>query len=219
MKALVLGATGLVGGWCLKFLLEDPDFTQVIAAGRAPVAPAPRLAFESLDFERRSGRSLPKADAVFCCLGTTLRKAGSPEAFRRVDHDFVLQAANDSLAGGARKFLLVSSQGADPASPFLYPRVKGEIERDVAALPFESVQILRPGLLLGDRRESRPVEAAALMILRKISFLLGGPLRRFRPIPARSVGLALARIAKFGHPGTRVWSSEELAAFAAETGL
>ncbi len=214
-RALVLGATGLVGSWCVKFLLEDPDFAQVIAAGRSPLPAAPKLAFEPVDFERLAERPLPAADDVFCCLGTTRKKAGSAEAFRRVDFDYVLAAARAGRASGARNFYLVSSQGADASSPFLYPRVKGEIEAAVSGLGFESVQILRPGLLLGERTERRPLEAAALSLLGKLSFLLMGPLAGLKPIPARAVGHALVLISKRGERGTRIWPSAEIASLAA----
>ncbi len=214
-RALVLGATGLVGGWCLKFLLEDPGYAQVIAAGRTPLPPAPKLAFEPVDFERLAERPLPPVDEVFCALGTTRKKAGSAEAFRRVDFDYVLAAAQAARAAGARTFCLVSSQGADASSPFLYPRVKGELERAVSGLCFESVQILRPGLLMGERKQHRPAEAAAIAFLHKISFLLAGPLRGLRPIAAETVGKALVLSSKIGGRGTRIWSSAEISSLAA----
>src|SRR5215218_129038 len=171
--ALVLGATGLVGGLCLDLLLEDPAWSRVtVVARRSSGRTHPRLAEVVADFERLEEHAEAFAvDAVFCCLGTTIRKAGSREAFLRVDHDYPVAAARLASARGARRFLLVTALGADAGSRVFYNRVKGEVERDVSALPFEGVALLRPSLILGERAGRRPAEAAAQVVMGALGFL------------------------------------------------
>jgi uncharacterized protein YbjT (DUF2867 family) len=147
---------------------------------------------------------------VFCCVGTTIRAAGSQEAFRRVDHDLPVKAARVASAAGARHFLLVSAAGADAGSRIFYNRVKGETEAEVAALPFAGVALLRPSLLLGDRGESRPAEALAQRLAPLLSPLLAGPLRRYRAIHARTVAAAMVRLAKEGVSGSRTMESDQI---------
>ncbi len=214
-RAVVLGGSGLVGGACLRLLLEDPDYAEVWSLGRRQAGDSGKLRSRVVDFARLGETAFPAADALFCCLGATRRKAGSAEAFRRVDFDYVLAAARQALAAGCARFLLVSSQGADARSPFLYPRVKGEIEAAAAALPFSSVLIFRPGLLLGPREESRPLEQLAQLAMGALAPLLAGPLAGLRPIAGETVALAMIRAAKAGGTGVRRFSSREIAAMGA----
>jgi uncharacterized protein YbjT (DUF2867 family) len=214
--ALVLGATGLVGGECVDLLLDDPRWSRVVAAGRRPFEREhPRLEQRVVDFDRLSAHAAAlRADDVFCCLGTTIRAAGSREAFRRVDHDYVLEAARLALEGGAGRFLLVSAVGADPRSRIFYSRVKGETERDVRALGYRTVAVFRPSLLLGDRGELRSGEKLAEWLAVPISPLMIGPLARFRPVHARAVAAAMVRGAAGFPPGVHTVESEEIRALA-----
>jgi len=157
-SALLAGATGLVGGHVLEQLLADETWSRVVTVGRRPIAQRhDKLEQRILDLGALDAvGDLPHADDVFCCLGTTIKQAGSQEAFRRVDHDFVLSLANAGLRTGATQFLLVSAIGADPEARVFYSRVKGEVESAVRALPYRAVQIFRPGLLLGHRSQPRP---------------------------------------------------------------
>jgi uncharacterized protein YbjT (DUF2867 family) len=165
----------------------------------------PKLTQEIVDFSKEPPT---RADDVFCCLGTTIKKAGSQAAFRAVDYYAVLSLAK---AGGAR-FFLVSSLGADARSAVFYSRVKGEIEASAAQLPFEAVFILRPSLLLGDRGEFRLKEkiAEAAMFLLK-PFLLG-PLRKYRAIEAEVVAKAMLALARSGRKGVNILESDEIQA-------
>jgi uncharacterized protein YbjT (DUF2867 family) len=195
--ALLLGATGLVGGHCLERLLAEERYARVVVLGRRPSGREhPKLEEHRVDFERLGeARERFAVDDVFCCLGTTIREAGSQGAFRRVDHDYPVEAARLASSQAASRYLLVSSVGADPGSRFFYSRVKGEAERAVQALPFAAVWVLRPSLLLGERGETRPGERAAQLVLRPLGPLMVGPLRRYRPIHARDVAAAMVRLA------------------------
>ena len=214
---LVLGATGLVGGEALKLLLDDPAFDRVVVLGRRPLgamggARRGKLHEEVVPLDRMGER--PEAfavDQVLCALGTTIRVAGSQEAFRRVDHDYPLEAARLALAGGATHYLLVSAMGANAGSRFFYNRVKGELERDLRALPFRALTIARPSLLLGARAELRLGEEVA----KKLGRMIPG---RYRPIAARDVAAALVRAAREDRSGVRVLDSPDLRAIARGAG-
>jgi uncharacterized protein YbjT (DUF2867 family) len=217
-SAVVLGATGLVGGHCLDLLLADGGWERVTVVGRRPIAREnPRLVQRVVDFDRLDDDADAfAADDVFCCLGTTIKDAGSREAFRRVDHDYPVAAARLAVERGARRFLLVSALGADPRSRVFYNRVKGETERDVSALGFEGVAIFRPSLLLGDRERRRTGEAFAQTIFPALSPLLIGPLRKYRAVHAATVARALVRVARDGFRGIRILESDEIAAVGAD---
>ena len=211
--ALVLGATGLVGGLCLEMLLADGAWERVTALVRRPTGRShPRLAEVVADLDRMHEHvEAFAATDVFCGLGTTIAKAGSQEAFYRVDHDYPVAAAKLASEQGARQFLIVTALGGNPASRVFYNRVKGEVERDVAAFPFEGVAILRPSLILGPRDERRPAEALAQKLAPLASPLLWGPLRKYRAVPATRVAAAMVRLAKQGVRGLRVLESDEIA--------
>jgi uncharacterized protein YbjT (DUF2867 family) len=211
-SAVLLGATGLVGGHCLELLLGDPAYARVTTLGRrASGRTHPRLDEQVGDVDRLIGElaSFQGAD-VFCCLGTTIRAAGSQEAFRRVDHDLPVHAAKVASERGALHFLLVSAAGADSSSRVFYNRVKGETEAEVAAFPFAGVALLRPSLLMGARQERRPAEAAAQKVAPLLAPLLVGPLRKYRAIHASVVAAAMVKLARDGVRGTRVLESDQI---------
>jgi uncharacterized protein YbjT (DUF2867 family) len=190
-RALIAGATGLVGDRCLARLLDHPAYDRVTVLSRRPLALShAKLHIELVDFD---GLQSPgkRCDELFCCLGTTIKKAGSQEAFRRVDHDYPLALAKLGKAAGARQFLLVSALGADAQSSVFYSRVKGETERDIAAIGLPKVIFMRPSILLGERREHRAGERAGIFVGRLIAPLLVGPLRKYRPIHADDVAAAM----------------------------
>ncbi|MEZ5402439.1 MAG: oxidoreductase [Bryobacteraceae bacterium] len=187
--ALLAGATGLTGGCLLRELAGRYSTTYVLA--RRTIGLPPRCALIEVDFDRLPA-VLPGAD-VYCALGTTIRKAGSREAFRRVDYGYPLAIARAARAGGARQFLLVSSVGADPGSANFYLRVKGELEEALAGVGFDALHLFRPGVLLGDRGESRPGEAIGKVISIAVGALLAGPLRKYRAMPADRLARAMVQ--------------------------
>ncbi|MCZ8115047.1 NAD(P)H-binding protein [Silanimonas sp.] len=210
-RVLLTGASGLVGGQVLKRLLASGEPFEVVAPTRAPLmAQSPRLrniVYDSSTAERRTDsglrRSLAglKADIWICALGTTMGKAGNQAAFVAVDRDLVLKFAALSRALGARHAILVSSVGADAKSGNFYLRVKAEAERGLAEQNFPRVDILRPGLLLGERGERRPGEHLAQRLAPLYNPLLLGPLARFRAIEASAVAGAAVALARDGGSG------------------
>ena len=210
-RALLIGASGLVGRQVLSTLLDDPAYGQVHAWVRRPLARAhDKLVQQVVDFEHLDRVETPAVDAVFCCLGTTLKVAGSQAAFRRVDHDHVLACARAARAAGARHFLLVSALGADARSRVFYSRVKGEAEADVCALGYPSVTLARPSFLVGERAERRLGEALAIQVLTPLSRLVPA---RLRPVADIAVARALVDAAARGRPGVEIIGSDRIQAF------
>ncbi len=211
--ALLLGATGLVGRRCLAHLLAHPAWTAVTALARRPTGVAhPRLR-EVVAAPLEPARLDPAhfaCDDLVVALGTTLRAAGSREAFRRVDHDLVLDVARRARAAGARRVALVSSVGADARASAFYLRTKGEVEDALAALGFEQTELLRPSLLVGARAERRPLEAVGVAAASGLRALLGGTLRRYRPIDADVVARAAVAALAAGTPGVHVRAYDAL---------
>lgn len=211
--AWIAGASGLVGSFTLRGLLESPEYSRVIALGRRELAlQHPKLLQSRVDFAVLD--PMRGVSDVYCCLGTTIREAGSREAFRRVDHGFVLSLAEAAVHSGASQFLVVSSVGADPQSKSFYLRVKGEVERDLAQWPFSALHIFRPSLLLGPRGKVRPGEMAGAMLSRLGGPLLRGKLARYRPISAATVAAAMLRAGAEGRPGRHVLENGGMIALA-----
>jgi uncharacterized protein YbjT (DUF2867 family) len=209
MKLLLVGSTGLVGRHVLDLALADGRIDAVVAPVRRNVAYHPKLLAPTVDFE-----CLPndvdwwRANAVICTLGTTMRAAGSQEAFRRIDHDYPLAVANLARQHGTPTFALNSAMGANPSSRFFYNRVKGELELDLATLGFQSLTFVRPGLIGGKRDATRPAEQMASLILGTLHPILP---RRLRINPAEQIAQALIDAAVAAHPGTHIVGSAELA--------
>jgi uncharacterized protein YbjT (DUF2867 family) len=199
--AVVAGSTGLVGSRLIELLAAAPEYTLVVAlARRLPSAEARgKVQWRSVEFDRldqvlsdiRGSEAVP-LDA-YCCLGTTIKTAGSQDSFRRVDFDYVLQVGRWARAAGARRVIVVSALGADPASRVFYNRVKGEAEQALGALGLPSLVVLRPSLLDGERIEMRPGERLTLKLVRPISGLLPRSVRPVRDVDVAAAMLAAAR--------------------------
>ena len=200
--ALVVGATGLVGAATLNLLLDSPGSSSVIALVRRSSGRShPKLVERVTDFAALETIETPPLGTVFCALGTTIKNAGSLDAFRRIDYELPLRIARWALGRGAQHFILVSSVGADPASANGYLRVKGELERDLAALGYSVVDIFQPSVLLGPRGEFRPAEWISKLALQALPFLLLGPLRKYRAVRAGDVAAAMVAVARQPVPG------------------
>lgn len=206
---LIAGATGLVGRIALAKALDHPRVPRVVAPTRRALPAHPGLINPIVDYE-----ALPadadwwRVDAVICALGTTRAKAGSAEAFYRVDHDYPLTVARHARAHGARAFALVSAIAADAGSRLLYNRTKGEVEASIGALDYPSYTIVRPGLIGGKRDEFRPMERVSDVILTVLGPVLP---RQWRISPAANIAAALIEAALEARPGRHVVSAAALA--------
>jgi uncharacterized protein YbjT (DUF2867 family) len=207
---MLVGATGLVGGAVLRQAQDNAHVTRIVAPTRRELPPHPKLENPVVDFEHLPADAPWWAvDCVVCTLGTTIRKAGSQEAFHRVDHDYPLAVARLARQHGARAFALNSATGADPRSRFFYNRVKGEVEEALQGVGFSSLTIVRPALIGGDRDEFRPAEFVATGILR-----LAGPLlsRRYRMVPHERLASVLLEAAVTAPRGEHIIESEAITA-------
>ncbi|MDR0181862.1 NAD-dependent dehydratase [Lysobacter arvi] len=209
MKLMIVGSTGLVGRHALQAVLAHPGIERVVAPVRRALVEHPRLLSPIVDFDALPvDASWWSVDAVVCALGTTIKVAGSQDAFRRVDHDYPLAVARLAHAHGASTFVLNSAMGADPASRIFYNRVKGDVERDLTALGFASLTLVRPGLIGGEREEFRAGERVATAVLRALHPLLP---RRWRINPAERIARSMVDAAVRGEPGVHVIASDALA--------
>ena len=217
-SALIAGATGLVGGFLLEELLRDDLYRDVRALVRRPIDRRhPKLTASVADFDRLDDHAeVFRVDDVFCCLGTTIKKAGSQAAFRKVDHDYVAAIARLARAAGARRFLLVSSIGAGTATRNFYLSVKSAVEAAIEACGFPAFHIFRPSLLAGPRRESRPGERIGTAASWFLTLLLIGSLRQYRPIEARTLASAMVAAAKGGDVGRQVYAYDDIVRLAIE---
>ncbi|MEM6347694.1 MAG: oxidoreductase [Bacteroidota bacterium] len=207
-KALILGATGLIGQYVLSQLLTDQRYDQVVAFSRRELSQThPKLKVVIVDFAKMEQVAEHfGGDELYCCLGTTMKKAGSEEAFKWVDYEIPYRAAKLALSQGLKHYLIVTAMGADTKSFFFYNRVKGEIERDLAALGLERLSILQPGLLLGDRDEQRLGESIAQNVSKVFSPILPNA---YKPIAGKTVAKAMIHIAN-GDFAQSIFSSGEL---------
>jgi len=206
---MIVGSTGLVGRHALQIALAHAGVDQVIAPVRKPAAVHPKLYAPVVDFDALPvDASWWAVDAVVCALGTTMRIAGSQEAFRRVDHEYPLAVARLARQHGAATFVLNSAMGADADSRIFYSRVKGEVERDLATLGFRSLTFVRPGLIGGEREEFRAGERAATVVLGALHPVLP---KRWRINPAERIAQAMIDAAVSARPGVHVVASDALA--------
>lgn len=202
---LLAGASGLTGSCALEALLDSPDVTRVVAVSRRPLKREhPRLANRIVQFQHlESQLQGTRAEAALCCLGTTIRQAGSREAFREVDVDTVLSFARAAKACGVRRFVVMSSVGADPRSRNFYLRTKGEMEEELEGLGFESLDILQPSVLLGWRADMRLTGLVAWLLVPLMNPLLAGRYKIYRGLSARTVAAAMLGAMRSGRRGVQ----------------
>lgn len=210
--ALLAGSTGLIGSQLLELLLNDDQYSRVIAISRKPISSAnaklTNLVCELRDFSIH--KSQLKAEDVFCCLGTTIKKARSKEAFRAIDLEAPLQMAKISKELGAKKFMLVSSLGANKDSGIFYNKVKGEVEGAIEQVGFVTFHILRPWLLLGPRKEDRAGEDAAKFFFKIFGLLVP---KKYQAIESIKVARAMIAYSRQTQRGIFVHESGELQNF------
>lgn len=210
--ALIAGASGLVGQHLLHLLLHSDVYDHIIALVRSPLNKQhPKLIEHIVNFDKLEEHSaLFAVDDVFCCLGTTIKKAGSQEVMYQIDVDYPYSIAKLSQQQGAQQFLVVSAMGANPNSSIFYSRMKGELEQKLATLGYPSLSILRPALLLGERNEVRVGERIGAIVAKGTAWLMAGPLKKYKAIEGRQVARAMLKISRVEKNGVYIYSNEQL---------
>jgi len=191
--ALILGATGLVGNLCLELLVASQLYEKIIVLSRKRITP-PLFGVENIvtDFSNlHELKSSLVADDIFCAMGTTISKAGSQSNFKKIDFDIPLQTAQFCKENGASKFILVSSIGANSQSKIFYSRIKGKLEEALEKLDYNSLIILQPSFLLGEREDFRLGEAIGKQIAKTFAFVFTGKLKPYKGIDAKNVAKAM----------------------------
>lgn len=209
---LLLGATGLIGGHCLQLLCEDTSYEKITVLVRRPFHfKHEKVNVVVINFDQMDEyESLFKVDDVFCCLGTTMKKAKTKSNFRKVDFYYPLNAATLAKKMGAKQFLLISAYGADKNSKFFYNQVKGRLEEAISELSINSIHIIKPSLLVGKRNEFRLAEQLGIWLRPIYSPLLLGKFANARPIDGDVVAKAMLKIANSNVRGLYYYMPIEL---------
>jgi uncharacterized protein YbjT (DUF2867 family) len=194
-KALIVGASGLVGRFCLQALLDELNYSEVIALVRKPIIKTHRKLRTVVTKYLQVDLSSIHADDVYCCLGTTIKNAGSQEAFKKVDLGLVVTVAELMKKQRAEQFLVISAMGANKDSMVFYNRTKGEMEAALQKLGYPCLRIIRPSLLLGPREEFRLGERIGVILTPLLKPFLRGSLNKFRPIEAEKVAQFMVKVA------------------------
>lgn len=215
MKVVIAGATGLTGGLCLQELLSHQLVSEVISVGRRSTGIThPKL--KEILYTDTTGMESLAADAFICCLGTTMKKAGSKSAFRFADLELPLQIAEILKANGCRIAAVISSMGASSKSRIFYSRTKGQMEEGFRALHFDSLSILRPSIISGQRKEKRTGERIGLAVMKGIDRLLPRSMRHYKYIEAQTIAQALVTAVLQRNAGTAVYLSDDVKKLATE---
>lgn len=198
MKAVVAGATGLVGNFLVEELAKDPAFTEVIALTRNDQESNGKVKWTKIDFQSHTEfqKVTNGADVVFCCLGTTIKKAGSKNAFLEVDYEYVTDLAEAASANKVRQFSVISAMGANINSKIFYNHVKGKMEIGLRQLKFDELIIFHPSILLGPRKEHRTGEKIGIVFGKLVAPLLFGSLKKYHPLEAEDLAKAMCRESK-----------------------
>ncbi|QNL21237.1 NAD-dependent epimerase/dehydratase family protein [Hyphobacterium sp. CCMP332] len=211
-KAIIAGSTGLVGSHLLDILLEKGDYERIVTFVRRPSGmshPVLRerlVAFKDLDSMEFNN----EVDDIYCCLGTTMKKAGSKKKFIQVDFDYPLKLAEIGLQHGAKRMFIVSSMGANRRSMFFYSRVKGKMEEAISKLPFKTIGIFRPALILGERKETRLGEEIAKKVTSIIDPILPKSMSKYKGVQARDIAKAMIEFSKLNKEGVHIIESDKI---------
>jgi uncharacterized protein YbjT (DUF2867 family) len=216
--ALVLGASGLVGNELVKVLIQQNKYEKIYLLVRTPIeVKHSSCELHIIDFDQLHTHSeLFHVTDVFCCLGTTIKKAKSKAAFRKVDYEYPVEAAKLASFSGVEKFLIITAMGSNSKSMIFYNQVKGQVEESLAKLNLPSVHIFRPSLLLGKRAEFRFGEKIAEKSSVFFNALMVGPMRPYKAIEARTVAAAMAAVAATSKSGVNIYPSQEIERIAKE---
>lgn len=211
-KAIIAGASGLIGSKLLNILLQQPNYDEILILVRKelPIADK-KLVQLVIDFEKLDEYAgAITGHAIFCCLGSTKKKTPDLAEYRKIDHDYPVKLAQLAKKNDVKQFHLVSAIGANSISSNFYTKMKGETEEDIQKVGLKCLHIYRPSLLTGDRKESRPAERFAIGLMKIIDPVLIGSLKKYRSIPAETVARAMFNESKKKEEGVFIHSSDKI---------
>jgi uncharacterized protein YbjT (DUF2867 family) len=210
--ALIAGSTGLVGSELLHLLTGHPEYNEIHILVRKPTGiNSPKVKEHAVDFDELDNFTADfSPDHVFCTLGTTIKKAGTKDNFKKVDHDYVLALGGLAKEWKAGKFLVVTALGASARSTIFYNRVKGEVERGLINLDLDHLFIFRPSLLMGERKEHRAGEKTAIAVYKVINPLFVGRLKKYKGVPAAQVAKSMMQAALNNNDKLKIYESDEI---------
>ena len=210
--AIIIGSTGMTGSHLLKILLTSGIYEKVISLVRHSTKIShPRLIQHVVNFDQpESYQDLIEGNDMFCCLGTTIKKAGSQEAFEKVDLKYPIQFAKIAASKGVKQYSIISSIGANPKSNNFYLRTKGKCEEELRKLAFQSISIFRPSLLLGNRKEFRLGEKIGEYTMKLFSIFFLGKIKKYKPVKSKNVAYAMYSIAQSNTVGYHIYESDEI---------
>ncbi|MBF0575619.1 oxidoreductase [Dysgonomonas sp. GY617] len=210
--AILLGASGLVGSFLLDILLKSEEYSSVVIFVRKEInRKHPKLVEHVIDFDQLDKyANLVQGDDLFCCLGTTIKQAKTREAFKKVDYYYPLRFAEMAKENGVQQYLMVTSIGANAGSSVFYLKTKGESEEAIKKVNLSSTSVFRPASLLGPRKEVRAQEKIGEAVLKLVSFLLVGKLKKYKPVQAEKVAQAMYTIAQSPKEGFSIYESNQI---------
>lgn len=208
--AIIIGATGLVGSALLQLLLTDNRFSKVKVLGRSATGVShEKLEEYQIDFGKpQLWKHHVQGDVLFSCLGTTLKQAGSKDAQYRVDYTYQFAVASIAAENKVPVYVLISSVGANKDSRIFYTQMKGQLDEGVSRLPFASINIVRPGILYGPRKEKRTGEGWSATIVKALNNF--GILKKYKPIASKTVAQAMIAVAVTSQPGVTIFENDQL---------
>ena len=211
-RAILLGATGLIGSDLLNKLLANHYYNEVLAISRKEIKiNHSKLKQLIIDFEDINKYEVEiTGDEVFCCLGSTVKKTPNLSVYRKIDYQYPLDVAQIAFKNGAKSYHLVSAMGANAKSRLFYSRTKGEVERDLQKIPFEAIHIYQPALLDGNRKEKRTSEKIMMGLFRLLNPILIGPFKKYKSIKIEKVASAMLKQAQKKVKGIFIYQSDEI---------
>lgn len=211
-KAILLGASGLIGKNLLIKLLNNSGYAEVLAIGRSTLnIEHPKLKELIVDFDHIGQYAADIiGDVVFCCLGSTNSKTPDKVHYKKIDYQYPLEVGSIAQNNGATSYHLVSAMGADVNSSIFYSKTKGEVERDLKEIPFKSIYIYRPSLLDGNREKKRAAEKIMIVLMRILNPLLIGGLKKYRSIKIKTVASAMLKESLTDKKGVFIYSSDQI---------
>jgi uncharacterized protein YbjT (DUF2867 family) len=211
-KAVVIGASGLIGSKLLNILLQQPNYDEILILVRKelPITDK-KLVQLVINFEKVDEYAASiSGDVIFCCLGSTKKKTPDLVEYRKIDHDYPVRLAQLARQNGIKQYHLVSAIGANSKSSNFYTKMKGETEEDIQQVGLKCLHIYQPSVLTGGRKESRPAEQFAIGLMKIIDPLLIGGLKKYRSIPAETVARAMFNESKIKEEGVFIHSSDKI---------